>query len=341
MAQERLDYLDIAKGIGILWVVVYHAMYFLIPYVSGYELVYYYYSKLIWFTFPFAMPLFFTVSGYLSRNVVNGDWKSLLNKRILPLCYLFGLWSFVRWVYYGFVQKNVRNLEEGGDLIELVTMWYEPVGALWFVWALAIFLIITKLVKDMPAILVLSVSLILSFSGFAELITFENFAQRNLLWYAPFVLLGYYCKDQYLSFVTRYSIPVLIGNFIIFTALYFIHDDFEGLLFGIIRFLMSFTGVVIVIALSVLLEKNDLLNKGFSYFGRETLPIYVVHSLFISAFAAIFANLYLSGVTEVRYVAVPVVGFGALAMTLLIKLIADKTGQAWPYQMPECLKIKS
>lgn len=80
--QKRIDWIDIAKGIGIISVILGHLRTPL------------YISEMI---FSFHMPLFFVISGYFYKerklkNFIFLKYKSL----ILPYIYLFSYNFFVR-----------------------------------------------------------------------------------------------------------------------------------------------------------------------------------------------------------------------------------------------------
>lgn len=62
----------------------------------------------------------------------------------MALVYFFGLWSIIRWAYFRYVQENAVTPIEGTSFTELAWMWIQPNSGLWFLWCLAIYLVIAK-----------------------------------------------------------------------------------------------------------------------------------------------------------------------------------------------------
>ena len=118
---KRIEWIDIAKGIGIILVVIGH--------ISQIEVL----NDII---YSFHMPLFFIISGYLYKrkeNFTKGKFKKIL----IP--YLaFSIISFIYWV---FIERKIRGqdispvkmcanifLARGGDdnYIFNVVLWFLP-----------------------------------------------------------------------------------------------------------------------------------------------------------------------------------------------------------------------
>lgn len=90
---RRYDYLDIAKGIGILLVVWAHIM------LNGIS------HKII---YAFHMPLFFLISGMLFRRDKYKSFFDFLRKRAKRLLMPFVIYSIVTWIIWA-VFRFVRN----------------------------------------------------------------------------------------------------------------------------------------------------------------------------------------------------------------------------------------
>lgn len=99
-SKERTDYIDIAKGIGIIFVIIGH---------SKID------ENLYNFIYAFHMPLFFIISGYLydSEKWKNLGFMTLINKRfkayIIPYFVLCFINLFIN-IPYEFI-KNIRGKE--------------------------------------------------------------------------------------------------------------------------------------------------------------------------------------------------------------------------------------
>lgn len=93
MAFNRFDYLDIAKGFGILFVVWAHIM------LTGvtHQMIY-----------AFHMPLFFLLSGMLFQRGKYDSFPQFLKKRAKRLLVPYVAWSVVTWCVW-FVFRYVRH----------------------------------------------------------------------------------------------------------------------------------------------------------------------------------------------------------------------------------------
>lgn len=119
-AKVRLDYVDIAKGIGILLVVFYHCMIYA-PKVFS--------DNLKSMISVFFMPLFFFLSGYLykikpTKEYLYSKGKSLL----LPLIFIY-VYNFYISVVAGFLNFDVNLLQFKGywfleDLLYISILYY-------------------------------------------------------------------------------------------------------------------------------------------------------------------------------------------------------------------------
>lgn len=133
MEKKRLDYIDMAKGIGVLLVLIGHMQgdpfYSYSPYIQ----------PLCVFIFSFHMPFFFILSGILMA-IKNDDRKSLpeIAKRrfrgIMVPYYWFSLFLLIYVLYYVFITNTVPL---SGFFLNL---WYVISGygmnVLWFLPAL-------------------------------------------------------------------------------------------------------------------------------------------------------------------------------------------------------------
>ena len=116
---KRIDYIDIAKGIGILLVVLGHN-----PFVSGFSL------RLI---YAFHMPLFFFLSGYFFNASL--AFSELLKKRfhallkpyffVIVLIYFFHV-SFGKLNISVAIGRVIKSLYGAGDYLEWFPMWFLP-----------------------------------------------------------------------------------------------------------------------------------------------------------------------------------------------------------------------
>lgn len=151
----RLAWVDVAKGLCIVLVVMMHATLgtgeamgregFMHPVVA--------------FARPFRIPDFFLLSGLFLGRVIDRDWRLFADRRLVHFAYFYGLWVLIQSaVKYG------QIVDGGGPaafLAHLGQALVEPYSTLWFIYLLAVFSVVTKLVRRVPPALLLGFAALL------------------------------------------------------------------------------------------------------------------------------------------------------------------------------------
>ncbi|MFD3155953.1 acyltransferase family protein [Haloimpatiens sp. FM7330] len=125
-SQNRLKYIDILKGIGILLMIMGHISFGRLfdKYIHG-----------------FHMPIFFFISGYLFK-IVNLSFKKFLKKKIKTLLVpyaCFGLFNYICWIIFIGLPKGHNLIIPLKSLLWINTESNMPIaGALWFLTCLFI-----------------------------------------------------------------------------------------------------------------------------------------------------------------------------------------------------------
>src|SRR6187402_3945856 len=90
---ERIDWVDYAKGICIIMVVMMHS-------VLGVELAAGqtgFMHVLVAFAKPFRMPDFFLISGLFLAVVIDRDWRTYLDRKVVHFAYFYVLWVTIQF----------------------------------------------------------------------------------------------------------------------------------------------------------------------------------------------------------------------------------------------------
>ncbi|HEY9528673.1 MAG TPA: acyltransferase family protein, partial [Anaerolineales bacterium] len=118
---KRIEYLDIAKGIGILLVVLGH---------NDFEVISLFVQRLI---YSFHMPLFFFLSGYFLNTAV--PFFDFVKKRFNTLLkpFLFTIFliyftsiSFEKMGFNTAITRTVKSLYGSGYYLDWVQLWFLP-----------------------------------------------------------------------------------------------------------------------------------------------------------------------------------------------------------------------
>lgn len=197
MANTRESWLDIAKGLGIILVVIGH---------SGNELTQQY---LYWF----HMPLFFVVSGYLHKNINSASelapWIKKRSRQLLLPYVSFGTLIAVIYFTQDFsiinLLTNLIKLLHGGESL------FGYYGVFWYITCLyltqVLFSIILLKIKETKHV----VSLLLLFYLIANFISYTPLLQKlTVTWNADVVFLsivyyslGFYGKNNIKKLINK------------------------------------------------------------------------------------------------------------------------------------------
>ncbi len=89
----RIDWVDYAKGICIVMVVMMHS-------VLGVELAAGrtgFMHAVVMFAKPFRMPDFFLISGLFLSLVIDRDWRTYLDRKVVHFAYFYVLWVTIQF----------------------------------------------------------------------------------------------------------------------------------------------------------------------------------------------------------------------------------------------------
>ncbi len=148
----RIDWVDYAKGICIVMVVMMHS-------VLGVELAAGqtgFMHLVVMFAKPFRMPDFFLISGLFLAVVIDRDWRTYLDRKVVHFAYFYVLWVTIQ---FGFKAPGLAadsNWHHVGLLY--LESFIEPFGTLWFIYLLPIFFVVIKATRRVPPPLILSIA---------------------------------------------------------------------------------------------------------------------------------------------------------------------------------------
>ena len=149
--KHRVEWVDTAKGICIVLVVTMHATLGVGEAMGGEGFMH----AVVAFSKPFRMPDFFLVSGLFLSRAVDRDWRSYADKRVVHFLYFYLLWLLIQSLFkYG----QLSGGSPAGFVAHLVRSLFEPFSTLWFIYMLAIFSILAKLLRTAPQIVVLALA---------------------------------------------------------------------------------------------------------------------------------------------------------------------------------------
>jgi fucose 4-O-acetylase-like acetyltransferase len=287
---KRIEYIDIARGIGILLVVLGHNDF---GYISpfGYKVIY-----------SFHMPLFFFLSGYFLKTSIPffDFFKKRFNSLLKP--YLFILFiiyftsvSFEKMGFRTAIQRIVKSLYGTGYYIDWVQLWFLPhlfVVSLYAFLFLAIFgRWNNRYVRWLALIVTLGISSLFlkDFYPFSLSLLGKQYELFGLPFSLDLVLLsGFFFIlgseiRQITSEKTFENIYILIGTgagLFLLNFFFAQRNDFNTRTYESfpINTIEAILGILFILALSRQMElRTQRLASLFKYFGQISLFILLFH----------------------------------------------------------------
>jgi uncharacterized membrane protein YcfT len=178
----RIDWVDYAKGICIVMVVMMHS-------VLGVELAAGqngFMHLLVAFAKPFRMPDFFLISGLFLSVVIDRDWRTYLDRKVVHFAYFYVLWVTIQ---FGFKAPSFAA-ESGWAHVGFLYLesFIEPFGTLWFIYLLPVFFVVTKATRNVPPLLIWGAAALLETAHIATGWTvIDEFGARFVYFYSGYL----------------------------------------------------------------------------------------------------------------------------------------------------------
>jgi uncharacterized membrane protein YcfT len=185
-APGRVDWVDYAKGICIVMVVMMHS-------VLGVELASGktgFMHVLVAFAKPFRMPDFFLISGLFLPLVIDRGWRLYLDRKVVHFAYFYVLWVTIQFAFKAPAFAAESSWAHAGFLY--LESFIDPFGTLWFIYLLPMFFVVMKLTRNMPPLLIWCVAALLETSRAATGWTaIDEFCARFVYIYSGYVFADY------------------------------------------------------------------------------------------------------------------------------------------------------
>src|SRR6478609_2085310 len=91
----RIDWVDYAKGICIVMVVMMHSVLGVEKAAGDTGFM----RAFVMFAQPFRMPDFFLISGLFLAVVIDRDWRTYLDRKVVHFAYFYVLWMTIQFVF--------------------------------------------------------------------------------------------------------------------------------------------------------------------------------------------------------------------------------------------------
>lgn len=317
MNNSRVKYIDIAKGIAIICIILGHL---------GINAI----NRLV---FTFHVPIFFIITGYFLRdertltNEIRIKARTLLIPYVITCIFMIAF-AYIRGAFYNaadseFVDWTFAALYGAGDDHNEI-FYIKGIGARWFLWATfwgCVFLKI--LLKTNHFIRILGVTILFLLGTLTKEIIWLPFSIQAGATATLYIYLGYLVNSQKEVF-RKASLELKIVAMILslamwlefiynFKSFWLVHCDVGR---GLVDLFGSICGCFIVLLISVALDKWGLfVGNALAYIGRYSLFVLCIHSIELN----ILPWNYLMDIFVKKGMPIDL----RLGCTVLLKLILD------------------
>jgi uncharacterized membrane protein YcfT len=273
-ATARIDWVDYAKGICIVMVVMMHSV-LGVEAASGQTG---FMHGLVAFAKPFRMPDFFLISGLFLSVVIDRDWRTYLDRKVVHFAYFYVLWVTIQFGFKAPAFAAESGWAHAGFLY--LESFIEPFGTLWFIYLLPIFFVVTKLTRRIPPLAIFAVAAALeSVHVVTGWTVIDEFCARFVYFFA-----GYWLASHVFALSDRargnpaLAIIALLTWAIVNGALVeFGYSELPG-----ISLALGFAGACAIIVAGTLLAQMRWLDS-LRYCGEHSIVIYLAFFLPMAA----------------------------------------------------------
>src|SRR6267378_6158638 len=132
-SRERVDWVDYAKGFCIVFVVMMHST-LGVEQAAGEQG---WLHTVVAFAKPFRMPDFFLISGLFLAQVIDRDWRTYLDRKVVHFVYFYLLWTALQFAFKAPLFAQQDGI--AGTAWAYLESFWEPFSTLWFIYLLPIF----------------------------------------------------------------------------------------------------------------------------------------------------------------------------------------------------------
>ena len=278
----RVDWVDYAKGFCIVMVVMMHST-LGVEAATGQES---WMHALVAFAKPFRMPDFFLISGLFLARVIDRDWRTYLDRKVVHFVYFYLLWVTIQFAF------KAPGLMFTHGLFGIARLYaeafIEPFGTLWFIYLLPIFFVVTKLTLRVPPLVIFVLAAALEIAHIQTGWTvIDEFASRFVYFYTGYIL----ATRIFQIAAAVQARPMIAALGLVVWALF---NGFHVML-GLdgkpfISLTLGLAGAAAVVSVSALMAKSDVF-AGLRYLGKHSIVVYLAFFLGMAASRAVLLKL--------------------------------------------------
>ncbi|GLU27589.1 acyltransferase family protein [Brucella sp. NBRC 12950] len=333
-AGQRIHWVDIAKGICIIFVVMMHSTLGVEKAAAEQGWMHY----VVAFAKPFRMPDFFMISGLFLSLVIDRPWMRYLDRKVVHFLYFYVLWLSIQ---FAFKAPAIASEAGASGVIEAYLMAFiEPFGTLWFIYILPVFFIATRLLKRVPIGVTFAILAVLEILPIhTGWVMIDEFCSRFVYFFAGYAFAPWifriadWLRQRPLVGVVGLLIWALIEYKLVFMpvpqSLASLITPAGDLLNGrgavsdlpIVSLLLGLIGALAIISISSLLSllsDQNWLHRGLSWLGAHSIVVYLAFFLPMAIARTVLLKI---GFLDVGTVSLLTTASGVIGPVILYGLI--------------------
>ena len=271
---QRSEWVDIAKGICIIFVVMMHSTLGVVDRVGEAGFM----EALTAFAAPFRMPDFFLISGLFLGLVINRPMARFFDRKVVHFFYFYLLWLTIQFAF-----KAPAIALDDGPLAALQAYgmaFVQPFGTLWFIYALPVFFLVTRVTKVLPVWMVFGWAIVLHLlpvhTGW---VLFDEFCSRYVFFFA-----GYAFANMIFDFATTCQANKVITSsaLALWAVINGLSVSYGYSQMPFVTLILGFAGAGAIVALSAVLVDMPY-TKAINWLGSHSIVVYLAFFLPMAA----------------------------------------------------------
>ena len=335
---DRVVWFDYAKGICIILVVMMHSTLGVGEAAGGEGFMH----NVVAFARPFRMPDFFLLSGLFLFRVIDRDWRTYLDRKVVHFAYFYVLWlAILTAVKAG----PALGADAGAWLAHFAQAFVSPNPNLWFIYVLPLFFVATKLAHAARIpnwALWLAAAAVQSFPVHTGWEAIDDYAAH----YYVFFLTGYMLAPKVFQLAewarnnAEKAVHVVLAWAIFNGLVAFEPSGIEGYAkiadVPVLSIAIGLIGAIAIVLIAALLSKFHFASL-IRYAGRNSIVLYVSFVLPMAATRIVLLKTGL--ITDVGVMSL-IVTAAAVAVPLALHAALRNTWARFLYERPERFKIE-
>lgn len=311
----RVEWLDVARGLGIILVVCGHVERGL---VSAGIADGHWWAVLDRAIYSFHMPLFIMLAGMNVPSSLLKEKRNFLASKLETILHPYIVWSLIHGSILLAV-SGFANTEIG--FLDLLQIGWRPIAPFWFLYALFIFMTLASIFRSWPLLLWPAAALGLAYAQYDSSESLLHQVSYNLIFFAAGVT---FSRRLYAVRLRWFVGPLIAVAWML--ALQVIPSEGKAPYLKPVAVFAGFAGVFGVMFIAQ--KARGTVSRHFAVLGRLSMSIYVMHVIVASGlriiavnFAGVTSPMILMVVCTVGGIYVPVLAHAILVRLNLLPLL--------------------